>query len=94
MTADNFQGKSEEAFRFPCPYPLKIIGRAGELFIPTILNLLEGTVGPIAKDAVVSRLSREGRYLSLTVTIMARDREQLETVYRLLSAHKDVVLVL
>jgi putative lipoic acid-binding regulatory protein len=73
---------------------VKVIGYAGEMFIPTVLSILEGVVGSIGKEAVVSRLSREGKYLSVTVTITAESRDQLESVYREVRKHRDVVFVL
>lgn len=88
------QKKADELLHFPCPYPVKVFGRASEMFIPTVLSILEGAVGSIEKDAVVSRLSREGKYLAVTVTITAESREQLEKIYRDVRTHHDVVLVL
>ena len=41
-----------------------------------------------------SRPSRDGNYLSLTVTIQAQSREQLDAIYRALSAHELVLMVL
>jgi hypothetical protein len=40
------------------------------------------------------RTSRNGRYLSLTVTIQARSREQLDRLYSELSSHPMVMMVL
>jgi uncharacterized protein len=94
MDGNGLPRKSDELFHFPCPFPLKIIGRAGEMFIPTVLNLLEGVAGPVPKEAVTSRLSRDGKYLSMTVTIVVQSREQLEKIDAALKTHPDVVLIL
>ena len=40
------------------------------------------------------RSSKQGRYLSLTVTIQARSREQLDALYSELSGHPMVIMVL
>jgi putative lipoic acid-binding regulatory protein len=84
----------DDVFHFPCPFPLKVIGRAGELFIPTMINILEGVIGPVAKESVSSRLSRDGKYISLTVTFTAHSREQLEAIYAAVRKNPDVVMVL
>jgi putative lipoic acid-binding regulatory protein len=90
----DMQNPADEIFPFPCPYPLKVIGRTSEIFIPMILSIIGGIAGPIRKESVVSRLSSNGKYLSLTVTIVARDRKQLESIYREVRKHRDVVFVL
>jgi len=94
VTGGGVPEKPDDVFQFPCPFPLKIIGRAGELFIPTTVNLLEGVVGPVAKESISSRLSRDGKYLSMTVTFTAHSREQLEAAYAAVQKNPDVVMVL
>ena len=46
------------------------------------------------QDAVKAALSRNGRFVSVTVTITATSREQLDTIYREVTAHEDVLMAL
>lgn len=51
-------------------------------------------VGPLQAHQVESRLSRNGHYISLTLTFEAQSRDQIDSVYHCLTAHPWVKLVL
>jgi putative lipoic acid-binding regulatory protein len=80
--------------QFPCDFPIKIMGLRTDSFIQTVLEI----VLVHAPDFVASRMtiqpSSQGKYLSLTCTIHAQSREQLDALYRDLSTHPAVKLVL
>ena len=82
----------ESLLEFPCDFPLKVMGRDDAGF----RSAAQGIVDQHASDAEPpeERPSRDGTYLSLTYTIRARSREQLDTIYRELSAHEDIMVVL
>lgn len=48
----------------------------------------------VTGEAVVSRTSRNGRFVSVTVHIQADNQEQLDAIYRELSAHERVLMML
>mgnify|MGYP003151198080 CR=1 FL=1 len=51
-------------------------------------------VGDISEGAVSVRGSRNGKYTAVTVTFEARDQEQLDALYRELSGHERILMVL
>jgi hypothetical protein len=83
---------ADELFRFPCDFPVKVMGRDSEPFRTLTLAIVERHAGPLAADRITERMSREGRFLALTYTIRAESRAQLDSIYQDLT-DSGVVLV-
>lgn len=83
---------SDELFRFPADFPIKVMGRDSESFRTLTLAIVERHAGPLAPERISERTSREGRFLALTYTIRAESRAQLDAIYQDLTA-SGVVLV-
>jgi uncharacterized protein len=79
---------------FPCEFPVKMMGRESPEFHATARSLVEKHTGPIPDEAIQSALSRNGRFVSITVTVNAESKEQLDDIYRELTAHDDVLMAL
>jgi len=79
---------------FPCDFPIKIMGPAQEGFAQTILEAVLRHAPDFDSASMEMRASREGKYLSLTCTVNATSREQLDGLYRELSSHPMVTMVL
>lgn len=84
----------ESLLEFPCEFPIKIMGRESIRFHAIARGLVEKHTGPLADDVVVSALSRKGNFVSVTVTVMAQSQEQLDNIYRDLTAHDEVLMAL
>jgi putative lipoic acid-binding regulatory protein len=83
---------ADELFRFPCEFPIKVMGRDSESFRSLTLAIVERHAGPLAAGSISERLSRKGRFLALTYTIRAESRAQLDRIYQELT-DSGVVLV-
>jgi putative lipoic acid-binding regulatory protein len=79
---------------FPCRFPIKILGKERPDFQNHVVGLISSHVGEVATTDIVVRPSSKGNFLALTVTISADSREQLDNVYRSLTASKRVLFVL
>jgi uncharacterized protein len=79
---------------FPSEFPIKVMGRQdGDL--PSLTRaIIETHAGPIDDARIRSRLSADGNFLALTYTITATSREQLDAIYRELTACKAVLMAL
>jgi putative lipoic acid-binding regulatory protein len=84
----------ESLLEFPCSFPIKILGRTEEGFAQTILEIVIRHVPDFDSATMEMRASREGKYLSLTCVVNATSRPQLDDLYRELSSHPMVVMVL
>lgn len=79
---------------FPTPFPVKVMGKAHPEFAPAMLTLVRKHAPDLVAESVETRGSRAGRYVSLTFTINATSREQLDALYRDLSEHPMVSMAL
>jgi putative lipoic acid-binding regulatory protein len=79
---------------FPTPFPLKIMGRREGGFAQSVMKIVLKHAPDYEPATMEMRPSREGKYLSLTVTIEARSREQLDALYQALCDDPHVVMVL
>jgi len=85
---------TETLLEFPCAFPMKIVGRTEDGFAQTVLEVVLRHAPDFDSGSMEMRASREGRYLSLTCTVNATSREQLDALYRELSGHPMVTMVL
>lgn len=79
---------------FPTQFPIKVMGRRVDEFAQTIVAIVREHAPDFDPATVELRASRAGNYLSLTATINATSREQLDNLYRALSSHPLVKVVL
>lgn len=84
----------ETALEFPCEFPIKMMGRESAQFRATARGIVEKHAGAVADDAVQASLSRNGRFVSVTVTITATSKQQLDDIYQDVTAHEDVLMAL
>jgi uncharacterized protein len=80
--------------KFPCDFPLKVMGRRSDDFRSIVLGIVQKHAGDIDPQQIEERPSRDGNYLSLTCTFPARSREQLDALYRELTSCERVLVVL
>jgi uncharacterized protein len=79
---------------FPCVFPMKVMGRREDGFAQTVSEIVLRHATDFHPETIEMRMSKNGRYLSLTVTINARSRAQLDALYTELSKHPQVMMVL
>lgn len=70
------------------------MGRDAPEFRQSAIRLVENHAGPVSQDAVQFALSRNGSFVSVTVTISAISQQQLDAIYEDVSAHSDVLMAL
>ena len=80
--------------KFPCDFPLKVMGRRSDDFRSIVLGIVQKHAGDIDPKQIEERPSRDGNYLSLTCTFPAHSREQLDALYRELTSCERVLVVL
>ena len=84
----------ESIMEFPCDFPIKIMGEDNPEFRQTVRALVEKHTGPLSDSAIQAALSRTERFVSLTITVTAQSREQLDSIYQDLTDHDDVKMAL
>lgn len=84
----------ETLMEFPCSFPIKMMGHDSPEFHRTVREIVEKHAGPIADDAIQNASSRKGRFVSVTITVVAESQEQLDAIYRDATTHEDVLMAL
>ena len=79
---------------FPCAFPIKVMGRTQDGFAQAIAEVVVRHAPDFDAATLEMRSSSAGNYLSLTATVNATSREQLDELYRALVAHPMVAMVL
>jgi putative lipoic acid-binding regulatory protein len=84
----------ETLLAFPCPFPVKVLGRRVPGFAQEVMEILLRHAPDFEPAGIEMRPSRAGRYLSLTCTVHATSRQQLDALYQELCDCPAVVMVL
>ena len=79
---------------YPCAFPIKIMGHTRAGFAQAILEIVRRHAPAFDGATMEMKSSKHGKYLSITCTITATSREQLDALYRELCDHPMVVMVL
>ena len=80
--------------QFPTQFPIKIMGRRVDEFAQEIVAVVRRHAPDFDASTLEMRTSKDGNYLSVTATINATSREQLDDLYRALTSHPLVKIVL
>ena len=94
MTAPAPVAAQVNALEFPCVFPIKIMGRRQDGFAQTIADIVVRHAPDFDPATLEMRTSSAGNYLSLTATVNATSRQQLDDLYRDLVAQPMVAMVL
>ncbi|MDE1949743.1 MAG: DUF493 family protein [Burkholderiales bacterium] len=79
---------------YPSPFPIKVMGAAVEGFEQAVIAVARQFDPDFDASTIERRPSGKGNYLGLTITVTATSREQLDELYRTLSTHPMVKVVL
>lgn len=79
---------------FPCTFPIKVMGETHADFSATIVTAIQTLIPGFTAEHVEMRASAAGKYISLTCSVHVSSQDELDSVYRLLTAHPMVKFVL
>jgi len=85
---------ADSLIEYPCDFPIKIMGATHEAFAQTMVEVIVLHDPDFHAGKMEMRPSSKGAYIGLTATVRATSREQLDNLYRALSAHPMVKVVL
>ncbi len=90
----NPSGNSDTLIEYPCRFPIKVMGAKAEGFVHAVTTVARAFDPGFDASTIELRESKGGNYLGVTITITATSREQLDELYRTLSTHPMVKVVL
>ncbi len=85
---------AETLLEFPCDFPLKIMGLAQGNLAQEVLAVIHKFAPDYDGKGMEMRASSSGKYVSLTCTVNAQSKAQLDEIYRALTSHPLVKVVL
>ena len=86
--------EEKSLIEYPSEFPIKVMGKSTPEFMPAILHIAKQFDPTLDEAKVEQRPSKDGNYLGITLPITATSREQLDELYRTLSTHPLVSMVL
>ena len=90
----NDSEQSETLLEFPCNFPVKAMGRNDAEFEAVVTKIILAHAEPVAGVPVTTNASSSGGYLSVTVTIEAVSKAQLDRIYQDLTDCEQVLVAL
>ncbi len=81
-------------FEFPCQFPIKAMGKNDSELEVVVIEIVSRHAPETHNHTVKSKSSKDGTYLSITVTIEASSKQQLDAIYQDLTDHPQVLYAL
>jgi putative lipoic acid-binding regulatory protein len=85
---------SETLIEFPCHFPIKVMGEIHDEFTSTVIEIIKQKNGKFDPSTIEMKGSSEGRYISLTCFVYVTSKPELDDIYRSLSSHPMIKVVL
>ena len=79
---------------YPSAFPIKVMGLCADGFVHAMTEVAERFDPSFDASTIELRESKGGKYLGVTLTVTATSREQLDDLYRALTSHPMVKVVL
>jgi hypothetical protein len=92
--ADTPDPRKDSLIDYPSRFPIKVMGANADGFVHAVTHIAKQFDPAFDASSVQLRDSKGGKYLGVTITINATSREQLDELYRTLSSHPMVKVVL
>ena len=84
----------QSLIEYPSQFPIKVMGAKVEGFAAAVVKVAQHFDPSFDVTTVELRDSKAGNYQGVTLTVRATSREQLDELYRTLSSHPMVKIVL
>ncbi|MDF1761735.1 MAG: DUF493 domain-containing protein [Coxiellaceae bacterium] len=80
--------------QFPCDFVLKVMGKQQDSFKQAVLSHVQKHYPDTKQSDLSERISKDGNYLALTVTVHAESQADLDKLYQDLSSDPEVLMAL
>ena len=88
------QDEDESPFQFPCEFPIKAMGKSDCSLDTVVVEIVRRHAPDLGEGAIKTRASANGNYISVTVTVNATSRKQLDAIYQDLVDCEAVIMAL
>lgn len=80
--------------KFPCDFPIKVMGPNNENFELALLTIVRKHYPNLSEQSLTYRPSRNNKHVSITLTVHAENKGQLDAFYEELSDCKHILMAL
>lgn len=94
MSSPDADTARDSLIEYPSRFPIKVMGLQAEGFVAAVVTVARHFDPGFDPATVELRPSSTGKYLGITITVLATSRGQLDELYRTLSTHPMVKVVL
>lgn len=94
MNDINTDIKEPKGFDFPCEYPVKAMGPNTDEFVVKITEIVKQHAPEVSTNSVHSKISKTGKYTSVTVLVYAQSKDHLINIYQEIRQVEEVVWTL
>lgn len=84
----------ETLIEFPCDFPIKVMGETHADFTDEVIKTIRQLLPDFDAANIEMRGSSGGKYISITCTVYVTSKPQLDDIYRALTSHPMVKVVL
>ena len=93
-TSPGTETRKDSLIEYPSLFPIKVMGIKAEGYVHAVTHIAHQFDPTFDASTIELRESKGGKYLGVTITVLATSREQLDELYRTLSTHPMVKVVL
>jgi len=86
--------EEESPLKFPCEFPIKAMGKSDCSLDTIVVEIVRRHAPDLGEGAIKTRASANGNYISVTVTVNATSRKQLDAIYQDLVDCEAVIMAL
>ena len=86
--------RKDSLIEYPCAFPIVVMGENVNGLVQAVTFVAEQFDPQFDPSTIELKDSKNGKYLGVTITINATSREQLDEIYRTLTSHPMVKVVL
>jgi uncharacterized protein len=94
MTDIEKNTEQETLIEFPCEFPIKVMGETHPDFTDEVIRTIRVVEPGFSAERIDIRGSSNGKYISLTCFVFVVSKPQLDDIYRALTSHHMVKVVL
>jgi len=94
MSERNLGEGEQTLLKFPTPFPIKAMGKREDGFAQLVMEIVKKHAPDFDAGTLEMRPSKNGNFLSVTATVNAQSKAQLDDIYRELTSHPAVLMAL
>lgn len=86
--------ENDSIMKFPCEFTYKAFGKNNEQFINSVKKIFDQEHPETTPDSWQKKTSKDGNYLSISITVNAESKQKLDAVYMLMTKDDHILMAL